>query len=180
MPDANRKEIERALRAGADALAQALTGIDEETAARRPHPDSWSVLECVEHIALTEAALLARLKQATPADASREDLAREARFRELALNRQRRIEAPDPVIPRPLGGTLAEARAKFENSRSLTMRFVAEFEGDLKGWLTLHPLITRPVNCYEMLLLMSLHPQRHAQQIEAVREQLLPPRSPME
>ena len=129
-------------------------------------------LECVEHVALVEAGLLGRLKEAKPDGASHEDRAREARFQALALNRQRRIEAPERAVPRREFQTLAQAYAEFRAVRSQTVRFVDEFDGDLRSSLTTHPLITRPVNCYEMLLLMALHPKRHAQQIVEIREQL--------
>jgi len=172
-----------------DALAHALDGLGEETACLRPQPDSWSVLECVEHVTLAERGLLARLKETTPAGASHQDRAREARFQELALNRLRRIEAPERAIPTSRSqtlaqatlaqATLAQAYEEYRAVRSQTMRFVAEFDGDLRSWLTTHPLITRAVNCYEMLLLMALHPQRHAQQIMEIREQLSRLRSPM-
>lgn len=178
--ETDKKEIARVLQDGVDALAEALRDVDEAAAALRPQPESWSVLECVEHIALTEEALLARLKEAKPADESREDRAREARFQELALNRLRRIDAPEPVIPKPGLQSLAETCERFERIRGETMRYVEEFEGDLRWWLTTHPLITRPVNGYEMLLLIALHPKRHAQQIADIREQLSRLRSQMQ
>jgi hypothetical protein len=180
LPDADKKEIERILEDGMGALDDALGGMDESKAALRPHPESWSVLDCVLHISLTESVLLGRLKDAKPGDSSREDRVREARFQELALNRSRRIEAPERVVPRTGSQTLAEAYGAFKAVRSETMRFVEQFDGDLRWWLTSHPLITRPVNCYEMLLLMALHPKRHAQQIAEIREQLSDPRSQIE
>jgi uncharacterized damage-inducible protein DinB len=170
--DADKKEIECVLQDGIDALVDALRGIDEKTACLTPHPVSWSVLECLQHITLVEAGLLARLKDAKPATESHQDHARETRFQELALNRQRRIEAPDSAVPRQEPETLAQAYESFKATRSQTLQFVNEFVGDLRSWLTTHPLITRPVNCYEMLLLMALHPKRHAQQIAQIREQL--------
>jgi uncharacterized damage-inducible protein DinB len=170
--DRDKKEIESVLQDGMDALAGAVHGIDEETACLRPQPDAWSVLECVEHVALVETGLLARLKEAKPAGASHEDRAREARFRELAMNRLRRIEAPERAVPKRECQTLAKAVEEFRAARSQTVRFVQEFDGDLRSWLTSHPLITRPVNCYEMLLLMAFHPARHSQQIVEIREQL--------
>ena len=179
MRDADKKEIACVLQDGVDALAAALRGVDEVMATLRPHPESWSVLECVEHIALTEEALLARLREARSADESREDRARETRFQELALNRLRRIDAPEPVIPKLGPQSLAETCERFETVRRQTLSYVEEFEGDLRWWLTVHPLITRPVNCYEMLLLIALHPKRHAQQIADIREQLSRLRSQM-
>ena len=179
MADTDKKEVERVLREGVEALEDALRGIANDTASLRPSPESWSVLECVQHIGLTERALLGRLKQATPAGASREDKAREARFQDLAMNRQRRIEAPEVVTPKPGSQSLPQALDEFQKIRGDTMRFVDEFEGDLKAWLAVHPLITRPVNCFEMLLLIALHPKRHALQISQIREQLSHPRSQM-
>jgi DinB superfamily len=170
MIDKERLEILRLLQEGADTLDSVLNGVDDSTARRRHHPGSWSVLECVEHLTLTEAALLARLREAKACDETHEDRAREAKFQDLALNRLRRIDAPEPVLPRGNSKTLAQAVEDFATVRSETVRFVQEFPGELRWWLTTHPLITRPVNCYEMLLLMALHPKRHALQIEQTRE----------
>ncbi len=170
MSGADRQEILRVLQEGADALAEALKDVDEARAGRRPRPESWSALECVEHLTLTERALLSRLREARPSDSSHEDRAREAKFRDLALNRSRRIEAPEPVIPKGRAKDLAQAMEEFNATRRDTVRFVEEFPGDLRWWLTVHPLITRPVNCYEMLLLVAMHPKRHALQIEEARE----------
>lgn len=172
-------EIERVLEDGMKALADSLAGVDEETARLLPLSDSWSIADCVEHIALTEAGLLTRLEKAQPAETSHADAAREARFRDLAMNRGRRIDAPELVRPAAQFTTLAQARDAVQAARRRTSAFVRDFPGDLRSWLTQHPLITRPVNCYEMLLLIALHPKRHAQQITEIREQLSHARSQM-
>jgi uncharacterized damage-inducible protein DinB len=179
MSAAEQEEMERVLREGAEALAEALRDVEDGIAAMRPRPDAWSILQCVEHIALTERGLLECLREAKPAEASHADPLREARFQDLALNRARRIEAPALVVPGRACDNLQAARNAFDAARSETLRFIAEFDGDLRSWLTLHPLITRPVNCYEMLLLIALHPRRHAQQILEIREQLAGGRSPI-
>jgi len=178
--DGERREILLKLEAGADALANAWRDVDEQSARCKPSPESWSVLECVAHVTLTERALMSRLKEAKDGGHSHEDRAREEKFEGLALNRSRRIEAPPPVRPDCNSKTLAQAVEDFNATRRDTVRFVQEFGGDLRSWLTVHPLITRPVNCYEMLLLIALHPARHAQQIAEIRERLSSPRSPME
>ena len=173
MSDTDRHEILRVFEQGADALAEALKDMDEVGAGTRPRPESWSALECVEHLTLTETALLSRLREAKPSGSSHEDRAREAKFQDLALNRSRRIEAPEPVVPKSHAKDLAQALEDFNASRKETVRFVEEFPGDLRWWLTTHPLITRPVNCYEMLLLIAMHPRRHARQIEDTRALLV-------
>jgi hypothetical protein len=130
------------------------------------------VLECVQHLTLTEQVLLSRLKEAKACEESYEDSAREAKFQDLALNRARRIEAPEPVIPLESPQSLLQAIEDFRAARKQTLQFVEEFPGELRRSLAAHPLIKRPVNCYEMLLLMALHPRRHALQIEQTRDLL--------
>jgi hypothetical protein len=170
--DSGREEILRMLQEGMDAVSEALSGIDASAAMRRPRAESWTVLECVEHLALTERSLLQQLKEAKACDESREDRAREAKFQDLALNRARRIEAPDLVRPASESASLEQALEGFEAARRETVRFVEGFRGDLRWWVTQHPLITRPVNCHEMLLLMAMHPKRHALQMGEIRRAL--------
>jgi uncharacterized damage-inducible protein DinB len=169
MVDSDRKEILNRLQSGSNALTDALKGLDPSVARQRPGPESWSVVECVEHMIASEAALLSRLKEATPREESHEDRAREAKLQDLAMNRLRRIEAPEIVLPNGKYESLEKAMEGFDSVRRETVRFVEEFSGDFRSWLTMHPLITRPVNCYELLLLMALHPARHAMQIAEIR-----------
>ncbi len=172
MRDAQREKILLILQEGMDALSEALRGIDESAATRRPWQGSWSVLDCMEHLTLTERALFHRLKEAKACDESREDPVREAKFQDLAMNRLRRIEAPEPVRPAGDSPSLRQAFEGFSAVRRDTVSFVENFRGDLHWLVTQHPLITRPVNCYEMLLLMAMHPRRHALQIAEIRRAL--------
>jgi len=169
MIDSDRQEILSRLETGSDALKDALMGLDASAARHKPTPESWSVVECLEHMVASEAALLSRLREATPRDETHEDRAREAKFQGVALNRLRRIEAPELVLPTGKYESLEQAMAGFEQVRGETVQFVEEFSGDLRSWLAVHPMITRPVNCYEMLLLMALHPMRHSIQIAEIR-----------
>ncbi len=82
------------------------------------------------------------------------------------------FEAPDPVRPGSGSTTLAEAVEEFKAARRETLEFVDDFRGDLRWRAAQHPLIARPVNCFEMLLLMAMHPRRHALQIAEIRRTL--------
>ena len=167
--DTAKQEILGRLGEGESALCAALAGIDLEAASAKAAPDHWSILEIVEHLAASEALLLGQLRRATATDISCADPAREARLESLALNRERRIDAPEPVLPQGNCANLAEALERFHAVRMETMQWLQAFEGDLRSWLAVHPLIARPVNCYEMLLLMALHPIRHTAQIREIR-----------
>ncbi len=168
--DAAKQEILNRFNEGESALQTALGGVDSGSATAKPSPDQWSIVEIVEHVAASEAFLLDRLRHAVPSAVSHADPAREARLESLALNRERKIDAPDPVLPIGDCATLAQALHRLRAVRVQTIEFVETFSGDLRSSLVEHPLIARPLNCYEMLLLIALHPIRHAAQINAIRQ----------
>lgn len=172
--DRAKEQILDRFRQGDSALEAALAGVDPESAASkpapyRPAPGRWSIVEIVEHLAASDSLLLDQLRQGAPSTVSHADPAREARLESLALNRERKIDAPQPVLPTGACATLAQALDQFRAVRAQTIQFVEEFPGDLRSSLVQHPLIARPLNCYEMLLLMALHPIRHAAQINEIR-----------
>lgn len=85
------------------------------------------------------------------------------------MDRTARVESPP--VARPCGRYLhlQDASASFSAVRARTIDWVVGQEGDLRSWVTDHPLIPGPVNCYEMLLIVSVHPRRHAEQIREIR-----------
>jgi hypothetical protein len=174
MNDSDRQEILSRLQSGSNALKDALRGLDEPVARHKPASESWSVVECVEHLIASETLLLSRLREATPQNESQADRDREAKLESLAMNRQRRIEAPEIALPKGDYESLEKAMEGFDSVRRETVRFVEEFRGDFRSWLAIHPMITRPLNCYEMLLLMAFRPTRHSLQIAEIRAVLAP------
>lgn len=171
MTEEERRHLLGELERGARELRQALEGLEEELAARKPAPDRWSVLDCVEHVAVVEQHLLGRLEAAAPAAGPVGTLQREARIMERAGDRSRPVPAPEMAHPRGRFASVSEALAHFEAARARTVRFVAECGIDLRGQATTHPLIGA-VNAQETVLMMALHPVRHAKQIAEIRAEL--------
>jgi hypothetical protein len=172
MEERERQEIVRMLEDGADALRAAVDGIGNAEAALRPALGGWSVLDCLEHVVVTERALFAGVRNATPADGPQHNPVREAKIRDRTLDRSRIIAAPDIVVPAGRFGSVSDALAQFEQARVETLAWVEKFEGDPRSWLTTHPMVRGPVNCYEMFLMIAPHPQRHAEQIAVIRAML--------
>lgn len=170
--DADEKAgVLRALQSGQEAFLDALSAITEESARWSPGPDRWSILECAEHVAASEDFLFSKLTQATLSDVPLVNQNREARI--LARGADRTTPGVSPEAVRPTGrfSTLADAVQHFLNSREQTVRFVESCREDLRSRLTTHPLLG-PVNCYETLLLMAVHPRRHAGQIQEIKAAL--------
>jgi len=160
-------ELLEALANGQAALRDSLAGISEEAAAARPSEGRWSVLECVEHAGIAEEMMLARLMKAVPCEPSRNE-SRERAILTRGANRSRRVAAPDGAGPVGRFSTLAAVWEYFAAVRRRTEAFVREYPGDLRALSANHPLIG-PVNGHELVLIMAVHPVRHAEQIREIR-----------
>ena len=127
--------------------------------------------EIIEHVAVEEDYLLSQIAAATRYPAPMDHKERESKILERGIDRTRKIPSPD--VARPIGRfhTLSEAVEYFLVSRQRTIDFVENCSEDLRALLTDHPVIGK-VNVYEMLLMMSVHPHRHAKQIDEVRSTL--------
>ncbi len=172
MEQAEKVEVLRQLQAGRDAMGAALAGMDDAMAAHKPSRETWSILDCVEHMVITEKYLLTRLQAAEHAERPFEKSRREGKIALLAADRSRRIEAPEQAHPHGHFATLSEAVAAFDATRAEVKSWVENCAGDPRCMLTDHPLIVGPVTCAETLIMIAAHPARHAQQIEEIRAQL--------
>lgn len=165
-----REKIETldALRRSRQSFLDALKGVTEDFAARSPGANRWSVLQCAEHVAVSEDYLFSLIMQAKDAEEPVVNESREALILARGADRSRPGVSPEAVRPTGRFSTLADAVQHFLVSRDETIRFVGSCAENLRSKLTTHPLLG-PVNCHEVLLLMVAHPERHAKQIDEVR-----------
>lgn len=170
--EAHEKEkILADLENGRKALLDVLSGATEEVAARTPAPGKWSVLECVEHLAISEDYLFSQITASHYSHAAMANKDREALILSRGLDRTRTVQSPEAVRPTGRFSTLREAVQHFLASRERTTRFVENCGEDLRSRLTSHP-ISGTVNCYETLLMIAVHPHRHSKQIEEIKAAL--------
>lgn len=176
MQEIEKQHILNALQSGRNALAASLAGVDDALASRHPDGGGWSILDCVEHLVITEQYLLSRLHAAKLSDQPFEKTRREAKIAALAGDRTRRIEAPEQAHPQGRFKSLGDALSAFDATRAEVMRWVESCAGDPCGdprcMLTDHLLIEGPVTCSETLIMIAAHPARHAKQIAEIRSQL--------
>jgi hypothetical protein len=163
-----KREIVKSLRTGLETLMNATCGVSEESAKRKASAGQWSILECMEHIVLAEDHMYGQLASASKADAPVVNRGREALIRKRVADRSHKVEAPDVARPNGKFQTLDEATQHFLVARRRTLEFVENSAVDLRTMMATHPVVGQ-VNCYEMLLIMSAHPIRHAKQIGEIR-----------
>jgi DinB family protein len=167
----DRQQILKLLVESRDALLSAAANVSEERARIRLAPDQWSVLDCVEHVAITEhfmfTIIATKLAPASPSG----DRGREEFFLHEVANRTRKISAPERAHPTGRFPTLAAALEQFNQSRARSIDHVEHCEKDLRAQTAPHPLFG-PITGQEYLIILALHPARHAAQIREVRQAL--------
>ncbi len=121
-----------------------------------------------------EAYMLAQVENATRLEAAVVNSARERAILERGTDRTTRFESPDVAKPAGRFATLREAFDHFDASRTRALKLVENCSEDLRARLAHHPVIG-DVNSYETLLLMTVHPLRHTQQIREILEAVKTP-----
>ena len=156
---------------GTQSILDSAAGLSEQQARMRPAPDCWSALECVEHVILAENRMYELLTVASAPAASPDDGRREEIFVRASTNRSRKFAAPQFAHPTGRFASLAAAVEEFRLCRARTEEYVAHCEQPLRSRSTTHPAVG-PVSCQELVIIMALHPARHALQIREIRQSL--------
>jgi hypothetical protein len=159
---------------------QLAAGLSEEHANWRPSPASWSVAECLDHLAITNRAYLAAMRD--PAVRARKQGRLRRRpakpgwiggmfVRSLQPPAKIRIKAPKSIQPRS-APPLAEALANFCSEQNEVRAFIHTYgDLDLAGLHFANPFI--PGIRFTLatgLHIISVHERRHLWQAWRVRE----------
>jgi DinB superfamily len=173
MDTAVREKNLALLAEGTNALLESVAGVSEEQARMHPAADRWSVLECVEHVVLAENRMFDLLAKESGPAAAVSDGSREERVRFRSVDRENKFQAPEFSKPTGRFSSLVAAVDEFRRCRARTANYLTRCEDELRARTAKHPVVG-PVSCQELLIILSLHPARHAQQIREVRQSLGP------
>lgn len=167
MQEQERLEVLGHLRQAQTTLEGEVADVSPSQAQFRAGPQHWSILDCVEHLALTEASMLRLITDAArPAEATGEG--RETKILKHITNRTRRVGAPAGLEPAGRFETVEEALRAFAANRGRTIEFVESLDNDLRGSRTIHPVMG-DITCRECLALIMGHPLRHLEQIREIK-----------
>ena len=153
------------------ALLDAVTGISDQQARWKPAPDRWSVLEYVEHLAVSDDALVAMIQKSmqTPAqpESGEQRRQREQKIRDTPMPRGAN-RAPDGLRPSARFSSLPEALDAFLAARERTLEFARNTQDDLRSHFVPHSVLG-PMDGYQWLLGNARHAESHAGHIKELR-----------
>ena len=158
------------LRESREIFLSSFAGVSDEQSRRRPAPDSWSVLDTVEHLAVAETTML-KLVTTQRRRRSGDAPNREQAFLQMVGERTHKMQSPEGARPTGRFANLAEAANQFKASREAIIRFIAQNTEDLRVTEVTHPHpLAGVISSCEMV--MARHGERHAKQIKEIRETL--------
>jgi DinB superfamily len=170
--DLEREKAVALLTRSRQALLDAVEGVTEEQAKWKPAPDRWSILEYVEHLAVSDDALVAIVERSleTPAQPETEEArrAREKKIRETPLPRGAN-RAPEHLHPTGRFATLADAMSGFLAARERSLEYTRTTQADLRSHFAPHALLG-PLDGYQWLAGNARHAETHAANIREIRE----------
>jgi DinB superfamily len=169
--DQEREKALGLLNRSRQTLLDAVEGVTESQARWKPAPDRWSILEYVEHLAVSDDGLIALIKRslATPAQPETEDQrrVREAKIRETPVPRGAN-RAPEMLRPGGRFVSLPEAVAAFLAARERSIEYARGTQDDLRSHFSEHTVLG-PLDGYQWLVGNARHAETHAGHIREVR-----------
>jgi uncharacterized damage-inducible protein DinB len=147
-------------------------GLSAEQRRFRPAADRWSIVDCMEHITVVESHVLRAIQQvlqATPEPQRRaEAQGKDVTILERVPARDRRVKGPEESKPQGRWPEFDELMRQFEASRERSVRFSAVTQADLRSHFFPHPFLG-VLDCYQWLLFLGAHCERHVRQMEELK-----------
>ncbi|MBI4910926.1 MAG: DinB family protein [Acidobacteria bacterium] len=138
-----------------------------------PDSNRWTVLQVLEHLALTEDFLfgmleksLAEVKPLPDSEKLADPAEGDARVLRMITNRTQKAKAPEPAVPKDKFANRDAAMLAFTRSREKTANFVRTTQLDLRRYIIDTPM--GKLDAHQWILMLSGHTQRHVQQIGEV------------
>lgn len=168
--DTERKfAIDNLKQTQADLIAS-VKGLSDAQLNFKAAPDRWSILECVQHITLASQGIWqgqqAAMKQ--PNDSNWKASATDEMIIKKTEDRSNKLQAPEPF--RPVHSpykTLDETLKAFNEERDKLIEYVRTSQDDMRAHFIKAPFGV--FDCYQMILLLSAHTNRHTQQLNEVK-----------
>jgi hypothetical protein len=152
-------------------LLDAVDGVTESQSKWKPAPDRWSILEYVEHLAVSDGELIALIERSlqTPAkpETEEERRQREQRIRDNPIQRGTN-RAPEMLKPGGRFSSLPQAVSAFLEARERTLEYARTTQQDLRSHFAPHTVLG-PLDGYQWLVANAHHAETHAGHIREVR-----------
>ncbi len=170
--DAERKYAADLMQESRETLLKKVKGLTPAQLSFKANPGSWSIAECVEHIAITEDGLFGWSQSAlkSPADPSKRDSVKfsDDQVLKMITDRSSKFQAQDGVKPTGKFGNIQAALTAFATSRNNHIEYIKTTTDDLRNHYNDFPF--GKLDAYQTIIFMTGHCKRHTAQIDEVMQ----------
>jgi hypothetical protein len=150
-------------------LLSSIKGLSQEQLNYKSSPATWSVAQCVEHIAISEKKIWTTLEEAVKlaADPTKHN---EVKFSDIDLlkmitDRTLKIKTLEPYEPK--GRNFDECVNEFTTNRNANTEYIKATKDDLRNHYTRMPFGV--LDGFQIVIFMTGHTARHTAQIESIK-----------
>jgi hypothetical protein len=164
MTTLERQRLVAHLEMTASWLADEVSRLSPAQLAFRPSPESWTILEVLDHLVVVGPIYWQDLQNALKAPAGRKSMTTDANILWYGIDRTNREKA----IPSEVPGGLRDLQAgldAYREQHARLLQYVRTTDDDLRG----HFVERQGSDAYQWVLLISTHEQRHILQIREIK-----------
>jgi uncharacterized damage-inducible protein DinB len=167
-----KKSAARFLKETEKQVLASVKGLNEAQLKFKPAPNRWSVEECLKHIAVSEQMLWKMIDGTLKAPANPEKRseikATDEDVMKMIEDRSHKVQTIDPLKPEnTLFKSAQDAEKSFKADRAKLIEYVKSTNDDLRSHVAALPVGS--FDCYQLILFVGAHSNRHMQQIEEVK-----------
>ena len=167
LTEAERDYASKYLQETRDDLLKKVKGLTDEQLNFKATPDSWSIAECVEHIAISEGNLFAFAEQGLqqPPDSSlRKDVKmNDDGIIKMITDRTHKVKTQEAFEPTNKFGSFEATLKEFKAKRDDHIKFIKTTSQDLRNHYNDFPF--GKIDTYQTILFIAAHSRRHTEQV---------------
>jgi len=167
MSEGDRQQLVAHLEMTEAWLVSEVTGLSEAQLRFKMTPESWSIMDVVEHLAIAEPQYWKNLSDsmAAPVKEGYKPEATDAAILWYGIDRSDRNRTGDARVPHGTYPSVKESLAAVRTLRKTMLETARTSQDDYRG----HQLIGGNMDAYQWYLMISTHSQRHILQIREVK-----------
>jgi hypothetical protein len=174
LTDTERIFLIQTLKASLHKFDEATQSLSEEQLYFKVKLNKWSIAECIEHVTLAELhfsdIVEEEMKKPANPDLRAKIKIKDEKIRPKMLSRIWKAKSPEVFKPSGKFKNPKEAIIAFREQRLKTIEYIKTTNDDLRNHFWYHRL-TKDIDLYQTIILMSAHLERHIEQIENIKKE---------
>jgi hypothetical protein len=146
-------------------LVSELDGLSDAQLTFKMTPESWSIKEVVEHLAIAEPQYWQQVQDSMQQPVGYKSESTDAAILWYGIDRTNRQTTGEARVPKGQFASAKDSLASFQKLRQVMKTFARDTQEDLRG----RQLKGGNMDVYQWLLMISTHSQRHILQIREVK-----------